>query len=215
MDTSHSLLQPDGVPWDVVIDHQPAELQVDAFARCFGRNKNLASIAELSLGTDTGAWRIAIADLHAAMNLRHREPPLTELAHRTAVTTIANQEVERVLMLREYEQLHRWVVKQTLFGQKFLEMSNLYLVLLGFKRLGPRNENAEISNLFSQVCGVVRDDDFFEFRDELLLLLLWQIVEVVRQSLIYLILAVLLGVLENTFTLFLHSLKATSHCIDA
>src|SRR5262245_47016345 len=35
----HPLFEPRRIPWDVVIDHHPAELQVDAFASCVGGNE--------------------------------------------------------------------------------------------------------------------------------------------------------------------------------
>src|SRR5262249_7675234 len=36
MDAPHALLKAGGVPGEGVVDHQPAELQVDALARCIG-----------------------------------------------------------------------------------------------------------------------------------------------------------------------------------
>ena len=41
VDAAHALLQPHRVPGDVVVDHQPAELQVDAFARGLGGHQHL------------------------------------------------------------------------------------------------------------------------------------------------------------------------------
>ena len=79
VDAAHALLQPHRVPRDVVVDHQPAELQVDAFARGFGGDEDLAGLAELALGVDAGAGRVAVADLHAAVNLRHGQAPFAQL----------------------------------------------------------------------------------------------------------------------------------------
>ena len=45
VDSPHPLFQPHGVPRDVVIHHQPAELKVDALAGGFGRDEHLAGVA--------------------------------------------------------------------------------------------------------------------------------------------------------------------------
>src|SRR5206468_3422423 len=50
VDTAKTLLQSRRVPGKVVVDHQPAELQVDAFARRLGGNTDLLLSAELFLG---------------------------------------------------------------------------------------------------------------------------------------------------------------------
>ena len=43
VDAAHPLLQPHRVPRDVVVDHEPAELEVDPFARRLGRDRTWAS----------------------------------------------------------------------------------------------------------------------------------------------------------------------------
>ena len=43
VDAAHPLLQPHRVPRDVVVDHEPAELEVDPFARRLGRHQDLGS----------------------------------------------------------------------------------------------------------------------------------------------------------------------------
>ena len=45
MDTAHALLQTGGVPRDVVVDHEPAELEIDSLTRCFCGNKHLCTVA--------------------------------------------------------------------------------------------------------------------------------------------------------------------------
>ena len=52
VDAAHALLQADRVPGDVVVDHEPAELQVDAFAGGLGGDQDLGDFAELALGVD-------------------------------------------------------------------------------------------------------------------------------------------------------------------
>ena len=91
VDAADPLFQPDGVPGDVEVDHQPAELKVDAFAGRFGGDEHLGLLLELALGVDAGARRVAVADLHAAVDLRDRQPPLAELAQRPAVLAVARR----------------------------------------------------------------------------------------------------------------------------
>ena len=69
VDAAHALLQPHRVPGDVVVDHQPAELEVDALARRLGGDQHLAVLLELPLGIDARAGRVAVADLHAAVDV--------------------------------------------------------------------------------------------------------------------------------------------------
>ena len=78
MDAAHALLQPHGIPRNVIVDHEPAELQVDAFAGGLGRHQDLSRSPELPLGVDACTGRVAVADLHAAVNLCDREAPLAE-----------------------------------------------------------------------------------------------------------------------------------------
>jgi hypothetical protein len=42
MDSSHSLLKPIGIPWDVIVEQDVTALEVDAFPGCFGRDKYLS-----------------------------------------------------------------------------------------------------------------------------------------------------------------------------
>ena len=60
----------------------PAELEVDPLAGRLGRHQDLGLLLELPLGVDAGARRVAVADLHPAVDLRDRQPPLAELAQR-------------------------------------------------------------------------------------------------------------------------------------
>ena len=114
VDAAHALLQPDGVPGDVVVDHQPAELEVDAFAGGLGGDQHLGGfLAELPLGVDARARRVAVADLHAAVDLRDGQAPLAQLAERAAVLAVAGEVVERVLVLGEDEQLHLRVAEDS------------------------------------------------------------------------------------------------------
>src|SRR5688572_22783134 len=42
VDSTHALLKAHRIPRHVVINHEPAELQVDTFACCLSRNQHLA-----------------------------------------------------------------------------------------------------------------------------------------------------------------------------
>ena len=106
VDAADPLLQADRVPGDVEVDHHPAELKVDAFAGRLGGHEHLGCLLELPLGADAGARHIAVADLHAAVDLRDRQPPLAELAQRALVPAIADEVVQGVLVLGEHQQLH-------------------------------------------------------------------------------------------------------------
>ena len=79
VDAPHALLQPHRVPRDVVVDHEPAELEVDAFARRLRRHEHLRALAKLLLRIDARAWRVAVPDLHAAVDLRDLQTPFDEL----------------------------------------------------------------------------------------------------------------------------------------
>src|SRR5690606_5928275 len=100
-------------------------LEVDAFASGLGRDEHLAVLAELTLGVDARVRRVAIADRHAAVDLRHRETPLAELAERAAIASVAREIVQGVLVLGEDEQLHPRVLEDVLLVQDLAELLQL------------------------------------------------------------------------------------------
>ena len=55
VDAAHPLLQPHRVPRDIVVDHEPAELKVDAFSGGLRGDQNLTVFTELALGMDSRA----------------------------------------------------------------------------------------------------------------------------------------------------------------
>jgi hypothetical protein len=77
---SWRLLQANRVPGDVVVDHERAELEIDALSCGLGRHQDLGLLPECPLGIDAGAGRIPVTDLHAAVNLRDGETPAFEFA---------------------------------------------------------------------------------------------------------------------------------------
>ena len=70
VDAAEALLQAGRVPGQVVVDHQPAELEVDALAGGFGRDADLLRGAELLLGA------LALVRIHAAVDLGRCVAPL-------------------------------------------------------------------------------------------------------------------------------------------
>jgi hypothetical protein len=91
VDASHTLLKPHGVPRDVVVDHEPAELKVDSLAGSFGGDQHLSVLAKLTFCVNTAAGRITVADLHASMDLRRLEVPLPQLAEWAAILLVAGE----------------------------------------------------------------------------------------------------------------------------
>ena len=61
VDAPHPLLQPIRIPWNVVVDEEMAELQVDAFARRLGGDHHLhVALLELLLGVEPRTRFVAI-----------------------------------------------------------------------------------------------------------------------------------------------------------
>ena len=125
VDAAHPLLEPYGIPGDVDVDEHVAELEVDPLAGRLGRHQDLSLLLELTLGVDAGARRVAVADLHPAVNLRDRQAPLAELAQRPAVLAVAREVIQRVLVLGEEQQLHLGVGECTDLGQNAAELREL------------------------------------------------------------------------------------------
>ncbi len=137
VDTPDPLFEPDGVPRDVVVDHLGAELEVDPFAGGLGGDEHLGGLAEIPLGVDAAPGRVAVADLHPAVDLGDGEAPFPELAVRAAVLAVADEEVERVLMLGEEQKLLRRVGEEALVFKDALELGELRLDFPFFENRGP------------------------------------------------------------------------------
>src|SRR5438552_279444 len=73
VDPPKPLFEARGVPRQVVVDHEPAELEVDALARGLCRNANLAAGAELLLGA------LALARVHTPVDLAGRVTPSIQM----------------------------------------------------------------------------------------------------------------------------------------
>ena len=118
MDAPHALFQTNGIPRYVVVDHEPAELEVDTFAGGLGRDEDLSIFAELALGVDARAWRVAVANLHSAVDLGDGQVPLAEFA---------DQIIERILVLGENEELELGVLENALISEQLLQLHQLGL----------------------------------------------------------------------------------------
>src|SRR6266705_6712261 len=116
MDAAHALFEPDRVPRDVVVDHEPAELKIDAFTRGLSGNKYLALFLELALSVDARARGVSVSDLHLAVNLRNAQAPLAQLAERPAIFAVADKVVERIFVLREDQKLHLGIGEDSVLG---------------------------------------------------------------------------------------------------
>src|SRR5437764_274500 len=98
MDTAHALFETDGIPGNVIVDHQPAKLQVDAFAGRFRRDQHLLRFTKVALCENPGSGSIAIADLHTAVDLCERESPLVKFSERPAVAAVPGEVVQCVFV---------------------------------------------------------------------------------------------------------------------
>ena len=138
-----------------------------------------AHFAKFAFGKNACARRIAVANFHAAVNLRYRQPPLAQLAEWPAVFAVAGEEVERVLMLGEDEQLHLRVFEDALLREHVLEPTSFDSTSLCFER--PSLTISLLSSMISsrRAAGSKLTHVFQSPRCISLLLFFGQIVEVV------------------------------------
>ena len=80
MNAPHALFQSIGIPWNVIVKQEDvAALKVDTFACCFGGYEHLCfQLPEIPLCANAGAFFVAGAGLHPAMDLTNRKTPLRE-----------------------------------------------------------------------------------------------------------------------------------------
>ena len=97
VDAAHPLLQPVGVPGDVVVDHQVAELEVDALSGRLGGHHDLGALPEEALLLDP------LGELH---------PTVDDWATSKSSGQVLHEVVERVLVLGEDQQLLAAVLPQ-------------------------------------------------------------------------------------------------------
>ena len=215
VDSANPLLEADGAPGDVVIDHQPAELEVDPLASGLGGDKHLDALAKLPFCVDASAGGVAVADLHAAMDLGERQAPLAELPDRAPILAVAGEVVERVLVLGEDQQLHLRIVEDAFVLDERLEHGELGLLLAGLDVAGLGDELREIGNLLAEDRRLVGEHLRLDLGEDLLLFLLVVVVDVVGHAGLDLLLPMLLRVGEDPLAALLHSFERSADGIDA
>ena len=76
MNAPHALLEPIGIPWDIVVKEDVADLKIDALSCGLRRNEDLNfPIAKLLLREQPRAGLVSRTGFHPAMDETHAEPP--------------------------------------------------------------------------------------------------------------------------------------------
>src|SRR5262249_54859372 len=101
VNASEPLFESGGVPGEVVVNHQPAKLQVYAFASGFCRYADLLFSAELFLGA------LPFMRIHTAVDVARRVSPAAEMFAKV---------VQRIAVLGEDKKLPSAVAKLLEFG---------------------------------------------------------------------------------------------------
>ena len=96
MDTTHALLKPRGIPGHVVVDHHPAELQIDALGRRVG--------ADHEPRPALGDGLAELLDLLLTLAVVHPAVDLSDLAGVPHAVEASDKERERVTVLGEDNQ---------------------------------------------------------------------------------------------------------------
>jgi len=146
VDAAHALFEAVGVPGDVVVEEDVADLQIDAFACGLGGDEHLnGALAELLLGVQPRAGLVARAWLHAAVDRADAKAPLLEPL---------DQVVEGVLKLRKEQQPLIRTVEETLLVQQRLELGQLRLRARGLDGLGILDQPPQFLHLAPDLLGV-------------------------------------------------------------
>ena len=154
VDAPHALLEAVGVPGDVVVEEDVADLQVDPLAGRLGRREYLhRALAELLLGVKPRARLVPRTRLHAAVDDRHLETPRVEFL---------DEVVERVPELGEEDQPLVRPVEESLAPQEFFELGELGLDARAFDVLGPDGQGAELGDLLAHPVRVAGQGDRIE-----------------------------------------------------
>ncbi len=112
MDASHPLLQPVGVPGNIVVKENIANLQVNTFSSRFSSYQYLdGTLTKELLGIETGAGLITRPRAHPPVDISDTEPPSFKLIHKV---------VECISKLRKYQKTLLWIGKETLLMQQFV-----------------------------------------------------------------------------------------------
>ena len=73
VNTTETLLQARWIPGQVVINHQPTELKIDAFAGCLGRHADLAGSTKILL------CALPFVGIHTTVDLAGRVSPSVQV----------------------------------------------------------------------------------------------------------------------------------------
>src|SRR5579875_548223 len=115
MDTAHALLQPRRIPWDVVVDHQPAgALQVDAFPRGVGAD-------HISRAAVNG-WLVEEGYLFLTLQVVHRAVNSGDAAGKAHRFETLDDEVQGIAVLGEDEDLLIAPSRVSNYFAEFLEL---------------------------------------------------------------------------------------------
>ena len=168
VDAAHALFQPHWIPGNVVVNHEPAELQVYAFPGGFRSHEHLGGLAEFALGPDSGVRRVAVTNFHGAVDLGHTQAPLHQFAQRPAFPSITRQKIERVLMLGEDEQLHLRVFEDTVIGDQFAQLDQLGFDFSFFQPPCLIDQLSQFEDFFPERSGVIGHNQLLQLVDDLL-----------------------------------------------
>ncbi len=172
VDTPHALLEAVGVPGDVVVEENVADLEVDPFSGRLGRHEDLdRSFPELLLRVKPRPRLVARSRLHAAVDVPNAEAPGLQTLH---------QVVERVLELGENEQPLLRMVKESLLLKQLLELRKFSFRAGILNRPGLAGQRLELLNLLLDLLGVACERDGLERFFESLPLALLHFLQFVR-----------------------------------
>ena len=118
-------------------------------------------------------------------------------------------------MLSKEQQFHLRVAEDAFRRHDLAQLGEFRLDFSCLQGAGLLGQFPQLHDLLAQVLRVDRGDHILQVRQDLLLLLLRQIVEIVRYPLPELLLSVGLRVFQNLGALGLHALEGTPDSIDA
>ncbi|MPM59186.1 hypothetical protein SDC9_106026 [bioreactor metagenome] len=116
MDSSHALFQPDRVPWNIVVDHKPAKLKVNAFTCSLGCDHYLGIFPECFFRINPGSGLIEASYFHATVDLGDCKSPALKFF---------NKKVQSLFMFREQQKFHLGIIKNPLFVDHLFELCKL------------------------------------------------------------------------------------------
>jgi hypothetical protein len=151
VDAAHPLFESVGVPRNVVVDEEVAELQVDAFARGLGGNQHLdVAVLETLLGIEPTPRDIARADVHRAVDRSGLQSPGGQLRQDV---------IERVFEFGEDEQPLVPVGEEPFGFEQAVKLGELDLADIFLDGLGQAGKALQLGNFFPNLLGVAGQGD--------------------------------------------------------